>query len=111
MKAENPLDAWGSGHNADKLFEKTFLMLLNDDSVSLGLYVMDWRQDYYLHLMHEKVLYKILLKTQKPVIAVSNYSMTNDQKLAIRLKEYGIPLIKGTMEAMVAIKNLMNNKK
>ena len=111
MKPENPLDAWGSGHNANKLFGNSFIYLMEDSSVSLGLYVMDWRQDYYLHLMHEKVLYTILPKIKKPVIAVSNYSLTNDHELAIRLNENGIPLVKGTKEALVAIKKLLNNKK
>ena len=96
MKPENPLDAWGSGHKADKIFENSFIYLLEDKSVSLGLYVMDWRQDYYLHLMHEKVLYSILPKINKPVIAVSNYSLTNDHELALRFYNHGIPLVKGT---------------
>ena len=110
MKPENPLDAWGSGHQADILFEKSFLFLIDDPSVSIGLYVMDWRQDYYLHLMHEKVLNKVLPQIKKPLIAVSNYSLTNDQDLAIRFLENGIPLIKGTREALIAVKNLMNHQ-
>ena len=110
MKPENPLDAWGSGHKADKIFENSFIYLLEDKSVSLGLYVMDWRQDYYLHLMHEKVLYNILPKIKKPVIAVSNYSLTNDHELALRFYNHGIPLVKGTKEALVAINKLLKNK-
>ena len=58
MDTSNPLDAWGSGHKADELFEKAFEAILSDRNVSLGLYVQDWRQDYYLHLMHEKVIFK-----------------------------------------------------
>lgn len=111
MKPENPLDAWGSGHKADEIFEKSFIYLLEDKSVSLGLYVMDWRQDYYLHLMHEKVLYKLLPKIKKPVIAVSNYSLTNDHELALRFYKHGIPLVKGTKEALIAINKLLKNKK
>ena len=111
MDTNNPLDAWGSGHDADKLFKNAFLHLLSDKNVSLGLYVQDWRQDYYLHLMHEKILLEIKKKTKKPIIAVSNYSMTIDQEMAKRFLDNGIPLVKGTKEALVAIKNLLNNKK
>ena len=52
MDTNNPLDAWGSGHDADKLFKNAFLHLLSDKNVTLGLYVQDWRQDYYLSLIH-----------------------------------------------------------
>ena len=111
MDTSNPLDAWGSGHKADELFEKAFEAILSDKNVSLGLYVQDWRQDYYLHLMHEKVIFKIKKYSTKPVIAVSNYSMTIDQDMAKRFLDKGIPLIKGTRESLIAIKNLLNNKK
>ena len=111
MDTNNPLDAWGSGHDADKLFKNAFLHLLSDKNVSLGLYVQDWRQDYYLHLMHEKILLEVKKETKKPIIAVSNYSMTIDQEMAKRFLDNGIPLVKGTKEALVAIKNLLNNKK
>ena len=111
MDTNNPLDAWGSGHDADQLFKSAFLNLLSDKNVSLGLYVQDWREDYYLHLMHEKIIFEIIKEAKKPVIAVSNYSMTIDQKMAKRFLENGIPLVKGTREALVAIKNLLNNKK
>ena len=111
MDTNNPLDAWGSGHDADKLFKNAFLHLLSDKNVSLGLYVQDWRQDYYLHLMHEKILLEVKKETKKPIIAVSNYSMTIDQEMAKRFLDNGIPLVKGTKEALIAIKNLLNNKK
>ena len=111
MDTNNPLDAWGSGHDADQLFKNAFLNLLSDKNVSLGLYVQDWREDYYLHLMHEKIIFEIIKEAKKPVIAVSNYSMTIDQQMAKRFLENGIPLVKGTREALVAIKNLLNNKK
>ena len=111
MDTNNPLDAWGSGHDADKLFKNAFLHLLSDKNVSLGLYVQDWRQDYYLHLMHEKILLEVKKETKKPIIAVSNYSMTIDQEMAKRFLDNGIPLVKGTKEALVAIRNLLNNKK
>ena len=54
MDTSNPLGL-GFGHKADELFEKAFEAILSDKNVSLGLYVQDWRQDYYLHLMHEKL--------------------------------------------------------
>ena len=61
--------------------------------------------------MHEKILLEVKKETKKPIIAVSNYSMTIDQEMAKRFLDNGIPLVKGTREALEAIKNLFNNKK
>jgi len=60
--------------------------------------------------MHERVLFEIIDQIKKPVIAVSNYSLTIDPEMAKRFLDRGIPLIKGTRESLVAVKNLLKNK-
>ncbi len=107
LKAENPLDAWGSGKNAETTFLEAATALMDDEEVGLGFYVLDWRQDYYYHEMHEKILNIAVQKTTKPMAAVSNYSLTNNQQLAMRLADNNIPLIEGTREALLAAKFLM----
>ena len=111
LEADNPLDAWGSGHGAEIIFKKSFLEMILDPSVGIGLYVMDWREGYYLHEMHEKILYELIDKTTKPIIAASNYALTTNQLLAERMAEHGIPLIDGTHEALIAVKNLLKHGK
>jgi acyl-CoA synthetase (NDP forming) len=110
LKAENPLDAWGSGKSAEATFESAFQAMMEDQSVAVGLYVLDWREHYYLHEMHTRALIQVAKKTRKPVAAVSNYSLSHDRSLAQRLADHGIPLLKGTREALKACKQLFDHR-
>ena len=110
LKAENPLDAWGSGRNAKETFLYAANALVQDENVAALMYVLDWRQDYYLHEMHEEIVKAVSLATQKPVAAVSNYALTLNQDLALRLSEQNIPLLEGTKEATIAFKHLLNHR-
>lgn len=110
LTAENPLDAWGSGSGAETTFQNALQAMMEDETVALGLYVLDWRDHYYLHEMHERILINTAKTTDKPIAAVSNYAMTHDQALARRLTEEGIPLLKGTRESLVAAKHLLNKR-
>jgi len=109
MEADNPMDAWGTGHGADKIFATSFSAMLADEAVAAGLYMMDWRQNYYLHEMHEQVLYSIIDTTSKPVIAASNYALTDNRDMAVRMAERNIPLVEGTREALIAVRHLLNH--
>ena len=110
LKAENPLDAWGSGRNAKETFLCATNALVQDENVAAVMYVLDWRQDYYLHEMHEEIIKSVARATQKPIAAVSNYALTFNQDLALRLSEQNIPLLEGTKEATIAFKNLLNQR-
>lgn len=109
MEADNPLDAWGTGHGANEIFARSFKAMLKDEEVGAALYMMDWRQNYYLHEMHEKVLYSVADTTAKPVIAASNYALTDNREMALRMADRNIPLVEGTREALIAVRHLLNH--
>ncbi len=110
LKAENPLDAWGSGRQAEATFRNAAEAIMADDAVAAGFYVLDWRENYYLHEMHERVLTGVAADTAKPLVAVSNYSLTVDREMARRMADRGVPLIKGTREALVAARHLLAHR-
>ncbi|XDZ66076.1 acetate--CoA ligase family protein [Alphaproteobacteria bacterium LSUCC0684] len=109
MEADNPMDAWGTGYGADMIFTTSFKAMLADKAVAAGLYMMDWRQEYYLHEMHEKVLCSLAHTTTKPVIAASNYALTNNRDMASRMADLNIPLVEGTREALIAVRHLLHH--
>ncbi|MEM8836649.1 MAG: acetate--CoA ligase family protein [Pseudomonadota bacterium] len=111
LEADNPLDAWGVGLNAIESFLGASNAMMADSDVLAGLYVLNWRDHYYLHEIHERVLCDAVSATDKPLVAVTNYSMTTDAVLAERFAERGIPLIKGMREALVALRALLDHKK
>lgn len=110
VKAENPLDAWASGKHAEETFLEAARAMMDDPGVSVGLYSLDWRQDYYLHAMHARVLKKAAQETTKPLLAISNYSLTVNHDLACDLADHGIALLEGTFESLKAVRHLLNHR-
>ena len=106
IEAENPLDAWGTGQGAQDTYTRSVAAMMADNSVGTGLYVLNWRGDYYLHEMHAKALAEAFGQTGKPLAAVSNFSGSDDAALADRFADLGIPLISGMQNALAAVRAL-----
>lgn len=110
LHADNPLDAWGTGQNAQHSYTGCFSAMMADEGVGTGLYVLNWRQDYYLHEMHAEALIAASRQTGKPIAAVSNFSRSDDHALADRFVDQGIPLISGLQNAMKAVQALHRHR-
>ena len=106
ITAENPLDAWGTGQGARQTYARAVTAMMADDAVGTGLYVLNWRDNYYLHDMHAKALTEAFAQTDKPLAAVSNFARSDDAALAERLADAGIPLLSGMQNAMSAVRAL-----
>ena len=104
--AENPLDAWGTGQGARDTYTRSVAAMMADESVGTGLYVLNWRGNYYLHEMHARALADAFGQTEKPLAAVSNFSLSDDTALAERFANLGIPLISGMQNALAAVRAL-----
>lgn len=108
IHAQNPLDAWGTGAGAEQSFEQATVAMLEDQNVGLGLYVLNWRDKYDLHQMHERALKAAFSQTSKPLLAVSNFALSRSDDMADRLGDAGIPVIGGLQNAVLAAKALLN---
>lgn len=106
IAAENPLDAWGTGQGARETYTRALAAMMADARVGTGLYVLNWRGNYYLHEMHAQALGDAFGQTEKPLAAVSNFSRSDDAMLAGRFADLGIPLISGMQNAMAAVRAL-----
>lgn len=110
ISVDNPLDAWGTGHGAQKTYTRSLSAMMADKEVGTGLYVLNWRANYFLHDMHARALVDAFEKTDKPLAAVSNYSRSNDSALAEHFADLGIPLISGMQNAMAAVRALHEHR-
>lgn len=106
IAVENPLDAWGTGQGARETYTRSVIAMMADDRVGTGLYVLNWRGNYYLHEMHAQALADAFDQTGKPLAAVSNFSRSDDAALAERFAGLGIPLISGMQNALAAVRAL-----
>ncbi|MCE8509092.1 acetate--CoA ligase family protein [Ruegeria pomeroyi] len=106
IAADNPLDAWGTGQGAQETYTRSVAAMMADPGVGTGLYVLNWRGNYYLHEMHGRALAEAYQQTDKPLAAVSNFSGSDDRAIAAHFADLGIPLLSGMQNAMAAVRAL-----
>ena len=104
LKAENPLDAWGSHERFEERFTACLMALMADPNVAGGAFMSPFRDDYYLHEAIYRAVEKTSRVVNKPIALATTYSDLENQKLSDRGFEAGIPLIQGTRETLLAFK-------
>ncbi len=102
----NPLDAWGTGRNAQAIFERCLTALLDDEHSGAGMLVTNPRDQFYHHEQIVEVLKAAARTTTKPVALVSNYAGIKDSAPIRALHAAGIPVLRGADSALRAFKHL-----
>ena len=104
----NPLDAWGTGHNYEAIFENCWQALVDDSDTAMGVFVADLTSHFWLHEGFARVCRKVAVRTTKPVVMATNHVGSEEQNLAMRLADYGIPVLDGIEPALKAIRHALN---
>ena len=91
-------------------FTALIATLVNDANVGLGVFLSNPRDGYAYAENYCSALIKAAQITDKPLALATNYSMADDRKIALRLKEAGIPLLRGTRNALLAIGHFMADR-
>ena len=107
--AENPLDAFGTHNDLEGRFATLIEILVNDPNVAMGLFMSNPRDGYEYAESYCRAVMKAAQMTKKPVALVSNYSMADDRNLAIKLRKAGVPMLRGTRNALLAVRHVMDD--
>jgi acetate---CoA ligase (ADP-forming) len=107
LEAANPLDAWGTGADFIPKFTASFQALVDDDKAALGLFCADIRDQYYLSDGFGQAAMAVAQRTAKPVAVVTNYTQLRHDSLALKLTEAGVPVLDGTLNALVAARGAL----
>ena len=107
LKAENPLDAWGSHDDFENRFLSCINLLMADPNVAGGIFFSNFRDDYFL----SEAIYRAMLaaskKTNKPIALGNCYSDLKHDEMCRRGFEQGIPIIDGARETLLAFRHLL----
>lgn len=106
LHPENPLDAFGTQHDLVTRFAHLTATLVNDPSVALGFFMSDPRDGYSYAEQYTQAILNAGNLTDKPLALVTNYSLTDERNLAQQLKAAGIPLLRGTRNALLAARHV-----
>ncbi|MGZ5302224.1 MAG: acetate--CoA ligase family protein, partial [Actinomycetota bacterium] len=108
LEAANPLDAWGTGIDADRIFVECFLALHDDPETAALAFVADMTRqgephdEGYLHVARE-----VLASTTKPFCILSNLASAVANDEAALLRDGGIPVLEGTASGLTALRHLL----
>ena len=108
LAPENPLDAWGTGHDYDRIFHACMEALLADPAAALGLWIADLRDETPYHQGYVEAAERIAAAGSKPLAFATCFSGGANSGFAERLRLAGVPLLEGLRPALVAVRRALD---
>ena len=109
LTAENPLDAWGTGIDADRIFRENFQLLHDAPDTAAVVFAVDLaRQGEPYDESYIGVSRDVFAATTKPFCALSNLRSAVAHEEAAILREAGIPVLEGTESGLLALRHLLD---
>jgi acyl-CoA synthetase (NDP forming) len=110
LEAGNPLDAWGTGIDADRIFAETLAAFADDPAVAALALVVDLtRQGEPFDEGYLRVAADVWASTDVPFCVLSNLASAVAQDEATILRDGGIPVLEGTLPGLRALKHLLDD--
>jgi len=103
----NPVDAWGTGHEYEKVFGDCMAALLDDPDTGLGALCVETRSDRVLHHGYANAMRRAHAGSDKPVVFINNMAAFGDDELAVNITGSGIPVLIGIDPGLAAIRGAM----
>lgn len=111
LEAANPLDAWGTGIDADRIFVESLVALHNDPDTAVVAFAVDLtRQGEPFDEGYLQVAKDVWERTTKPFCVLSNLASAVALEEAALLRDAGIPVLEGTSSGLVALRSLIEHR-
>ena len=105
LPAVNPVDAWGTGRDFEKIFLGCARALIDDPDTGAFAFVVDLAGED-LELGYTQVAEQLFDETDIPFAVLSNVSAAIDREAAARLRGSGIPVLEDTAYGLRAFGHL-----
>ena len=103
VEPDNPLDAFGSGHNVQDTYRDCLLAMDADPETGLLCLAVDLARDSYLSHDYVNGAMEALPNITKPFAGLVNLTAGAHDGLMAQLRAKGIPVLMGTETGMKAI--------
>jgi acetate---CoA ligase (ADP-forming) len=101
----NPLDAWGTGNEFEKIYLECMRALIEDDDTGAFAFVVDLAGED-LERGYTTVAEQVFSETDLPFAVVSNLSSAIDPPAAEHLRASGVPVLEDTFYGLAAFRKL-----
>jgi acyl-CoA synthetase (NDP forming) len=110
MDAANPLDAWGTGIDADAIFLGSFAAFADDPEVGVSVFCIDMtHQGEPYNEGYLQIAIDSFAATDKPFCVLSNLASAVSLDEARVLRDRGIPVLEGTDSGLRALRHLLRD--
>ena len=106
LKAENPLDAWGSGRHYEAQFQDCLTLMMEDPGVAIGAMVCDRGPGGQIYPEYPAVAAAAGKWSGKPVAILSNHQGCGNCDLTVIATRMGTPVVDGLLPFLRAAKLL-----
>lgn len=105
LPAVNPLDAWGTGHDYEQLYEDCIRVLLADPETGAMAFVVDLAGED-LEPGYARVASRVFRDADKPFAVLANLPSAVGPESAASLRADGVPVLEGTRSGLAAFRLL-----
>jgi acetate---CoA ligase (ADP-forming) len=102
----NPLDAWGTGNNADKIYSECIRALAEDPDTAALAFCVDLTTEDESTASYAGIAIESYTQTHKPFAMLSNLASAIDPTDAAKLRSAGVPVLEGTATGLAAFRHL-----
>jgi len=108
LEAENPIDAWGTGHHFREVFTGCLQALADDPGIGVVAFSVDLTTEETIDEAYGEAAIAVASLTEKPVVVLANLATTVDPMQAQVVRAAGIPVLHGTETGLRAIGHLLD---
>jgi acetate---CoA ligase (ADP-forming) len=108
LEPVNPVDAWGTGRDAEEVFVECLQAVADDPAVGAVAFCVDLTAEEKPDYAYTDAAFTVAGRTGKPLMVLSNVTATVDPAQAGRLREGGVAVLEGTETGLRAIRHLLD---
>jgi acetate---CoA ligase (ADP-forming) len=106
LEPDNPVDAWGTGNDAEHIYFECMAALNDDPNVAAIALGVDLTTEVWGDESYVAVAQKAFASGHKPFAVMSNLAAAIDRADARTLRDSGVPVLEGTHNGMKAFRAL-----
>ncbi len=106
LEPVNPLDAWGTGRDYERVFTECLHALMEDPDTACAFISHSLREDFWISEAWSRVARECARRSAKPIAVVSNFPWVEDGGIVERMSDAGIPVIGGMGNGLDAASHL-----
>jgi acetate---CoA ligase (ADP-forming) len=110
LEPANPLDAWGTGNDAERIFVEAMTALADDPAIAAAALCVDLTTEPLPGTGYPSVALRAAASTVKPVAVLANLSSAIDPRDAGMVRDGGVPVLEGTATGLAALRHLLDHR-